>query len=49
MAENDKNIDRIESLLLEVKKYVELQAGLAKLEFTEKLAIIFSRDRKSVV
>ena len=43
MAENDKNIDRIESLLLEVKKYVELQTGLAKLEFTEKLAIIFSR------
>ena len=42
MAENDKNIDRLESLLFEVKKYVELQKDVAKLEFTEKLTVIFS-------
>ena len=43
MTDNDKNIDRLESLLLEVKKYVELQTDLAKLEFIEKLSIIFSK------
>lgn len=42
MAENNKNIDRMEELFFEVKKYVELQADMAKLEFTEKLSIIFS-------
>lgn len=43
MTENDKTIDRLERLLREVKKYVDLQTDLAKLEFTEKLAIIFGR------
>ena len=43
MNENDKNVDRLEALLAEVKKYVELQTDLAKLEFTEILSIIFSR------
>ena len=43
MTENDKNIDRLESLLREMKKYVDIQTDLAKLEFTEKLSIIFSR------
>ena len=43
MNENNKNVDRLEELLREMKKYVELQTDLAKLEFTEKLSIIFSR------
>ncbi len=42
MAENDKNIDRLESLLFEVKKYIELQRDVVKLDFTEKLTVIFS-------
>ena len=33
----------MESLFFEVKKYVELQTDLAKLDFTEKLSIIFAR------
>lgn len=43
MTENDKNIERLESLLHELKKYVELQTDLTKLEFTEKLSIVFSK------
>ena len=43
MTENDKNIDRLELLIREFKKYVDIQTDLAKLEFTEKLSIIFSR------
>ena len=43
MTESDKNTDRLEALFFEVKKYVELQSDLAKLDFTEKLSIIFSR------
>lgn len=43
MTESDKNTDRLESLFYEVKKYVELQTDLAKLDFTEKVSIIFSQ------
>lgn len=42
MTESDKNTDRLEALFYEVKKYVELRTDLAKLDFTEKLSIIFS-------
>ena len=43
MTESDKNINRLESLFFEVKKYMDLQTDLAKLDFTEKLSIIFSQ------
>lgn len=43
MNENNTNVDRLEALLKEIKRYVELQTDLAKLEFTEKLSIILSR------
>lgn len=42
MFSDDKSIDRIQQLFMEMKKYVELQKEYTKLELTEKLSILLS-------
>ena len=42
MFGNDKSIENFQQLFFEFKKYLELQKEYAKLELTEKLAILFS-------
>lgn len=42
MFANDKSIENFQQLLLEVKKYIELQKKYTKLEMTEKLTILLS-------
>ena len=40
MFANDKNIDNLQQLLAELKKYAELQKDYVKLHLVEKLTII---------
>lgn len=42
MFANDKSIENLEQLFLQVKKYVLLQKEYVKLEFAEKLTILAS-------
>ena len=42
MFSNSKNIESIGKLLLEFKKYLELQKGFVKLDATEKMTVILS-------
>mgnify|MGYP001542357328 FL=1 len=42
MFSNSKNIESIGKLLLEFKKYLELQKELVKLDATEKMTVILS-------
>lgn len=42
MFGNDKNIDNLQQLLLELKKYAELQKDYVKLHLVEKLTILIS-------
>jgi len=42
MFANDKSIENFQQLLLEVKKYIELQKEYTKLELTEKLTVLLS-------
>ena len=42
MFSNSKNIESIGKLLLEFKKYLELQKEFVKLDATEKMAVILS-------
>ena len=42
MFSNSKNIESIGKLLLEFKKYLELQKEFAKLDATEKMTVILS-------
>lgn len=42
MFSNSKNIERIGKLLLEFKKYLELQKEFVKLDATEKMTVILS-------
>ena len=42
MFANDKNIDNLQQLLAELKKYAELQKDYVKLHLVEKLTILIS-------
>ena len=42
MFVNDKTIDNLQSLLTEVKKYIDLQKDYVKLDITHKLTILLS-------
>lgn len=42
MFGNDKNIDSLQQLAVELKKYIELQKDYAKLDLVEKLTILTS-------
>lgn len=42
MFGNDKNIDNLQQLLAELKKYAELQKDYVKLHLVEKLTILIS-------
>ena len=42
MFVNDKTIDNLQSLLTEVKKYIDLQMDYVKLDITHKLTILLS-------
>ena len=42
MFATDKTIDNLQSLFLEVKKYVDLQKDYVKLDITHKLTILLS-------
>lgn len=42
MFADDKSMDNIQQLFLEIKKYMELQKEYTKLELTEKLGILLS-------
>lgn len=42
MFANDKNIDNLQQLLAELKKYAELQKEYVKLHLVEKLTILIS-------
>lgn len=42
MFADDKSIENIQRLFLELKKYLELQKEYTKLEITEKLSILLS-------
>lgn len=42
MFSNSKNIESIGKLLLEFKKYLELQKEFVKLDATEKMTVILS-------
>ena len=42
MFANDKTIDNLQSLFLEVKKYVDLQKDYVKLDITHKLTVLLS-------
>lgn len=42
MFSNDKNIESIEQLFVEIKKYIKLQTEYTKLDLVEKLSILFS-------
>ena len=42
MFSNSKNIESIDKLLLEFKKYLELQKEFVKLDATEKMTVILS-------
>lgn len=42
MFSDDKNIQSIEQLFVELKKYIQLQTEYTKLELVEKLSILFS-------
>lgn len=42
MFANDKTIDNLQSLFMEVKKYIDLQKDFVKLDITHKLTILLS-------
>lgn len=42
MFANDKTIDNLQSLFMEVKKYIDLQKDYVKLDITHKLTILLS-------
>ena len=42
MFANDKNIDNLQQLFVELKKYAELQKDYVKLHLVEKLTILVS-------
>lgn len=42
MFSDDKNIESIEQLFVELKKYIKLQTEYTKLELVEKLSVLFS-------
>ena len=42
MFANEKSIDNLESLVKEVKKYIELQGQYIKLDIVEKLTVLLS-------
>ena len=42
MFANDKNIDNLQQLFVELKKYAELQKDYVKLHLVEKLTILIS-------
>lgn len=42
MFSDDKSIENIQQLFLELKKYLELQKEYTKLEVVEKLSVLFS-------
>jgi hypothetical protein len=42
MFASDKNIDNLQQLFIEFKKYLELQKEYTKLELTEKLSVLLS-------
>lgn len=42
MIDDKKNIDRLETLFFELKKYIELRSDLVKLDLTEKLTRLLS-------
>ena len=42
MIVNDKTIDNLQSLVTEIKKYVDLQKDYVKLDITHKLTVLLS-------
>ena len=42
MFADDKNIDNLQQLFLEFKKYLQMQKEYTKLELTEKLSVLLS-------
>ena len=42
MFANDKTIDNLQNLFMEVKKYIDLQKDYVKLDITHKLTILLS-------
>ena len=42
MFTNDKSIENIQQLIVELKKYLSLQKKYARLEITEKLTVLLS-------